>query len=146
MHLLIIAFLVLMWGVSPLIYKQFLVNVDYKTIMVLVGLVNFIGAITLFLLNSDTILSDFSKMPGKIIILFCLMALVTYFIAHTLYLYVLKDNAAYAVTSILSAAPLITLLASVLIFKQKVHLIGIVGVVLTSLGVAAIVQNGTTPK
>ena len=146
MHLLIVAFLTVLWGVSPIIYKHFLGQMDFRTVMFIVGMVNFLGASALYLVNSDSIDSDISRLPIRSFVMLCLLVLVSYFLAHTLYLYALQDNPSYIMASIVSVAPVITFLVATLFLGQKVEWLGIAGVLLTSAGVTAIVVNSNGPK
>ena len=146
MHLLIVAFLTVMWGLSPIVYKHFLGSMDFRTVMFVVGMVNFLGASALYIVNSDSIDSDISKLPLKSFVLLCLLVLCSYFLAHTLYMYALQDNPSYVMASITSVAPVVTFLVATLFLGQKVEWLGIAGVLLTSAGVTAIVVNSNGPK
>ena len=145
-HLFIILFLILMWGVSPVIYKNFLGKVDFKTIMVVMGMVSFLCALGLFAMNSETVIHDISKISMQNLTLLCLMIVVSFFIGNTLFMYVLRDNPSYAVSAIYASLPVVTLLISAAFISEPIGWQGILGVVLTSAGVATIALNGTSPK
>lgn len=145
-HLFIILFLILMWGVSPVIYKNFLGKLDYKTIMVVLGLVSFIAAVALFSMHSETVIHDLSKISIQKLFLLCLMILVSFFLGNVLFMYVLKSNPSFAVSAIYASIPVVTLLVSATFMSEPIGWPGILGVVLTSAGVATIALNGTSPK
>ena len=145
-HLFIVLFLILMWGTAPVIYKHFLEKVNFKTIMVVLGFVSFLCALSLFAMNSETVIKDITKLPTQKLILLCLMIVVSFFIGQTLYMYVLNDNPSYAVSAIYASLPVVTLLISASFLSEPIGWPGILGVVLTSAGVATIALNGTSPK
>lgn len=145
-HLFIVLFLILMGGVSPLIYKKFLGNLDFKTIMVMLGLIGFLCSLALFAMNSDIVMKDIAKLDYGKLVLLCLLIVVTFFIGNILYMYVLRDNPSYVVTAMVSAVPVVTLLISASFMSEPIGWPGILGVVLTSAGVATIALNGTSPK
>ena len=135
-----------MWGVSPLIYKKYSDKMNYKTIMIIIGIISFLGSIVLYIIDPEVVKSDISKTPSTHILLLCLLVFLTFFVGNAVYMYALKDNESYKLASIVSIAPVITLLISVFFFKQQVDWKGIVGVLLASFGVAAIALNDTNPK
>ena len=145
-HLFIVLFLILMWGVAPLIYKKFLGDLDFKTIMVMVCLVGFLCGLALFAMNSDIVMKDIAKLDYGKLVLLCLLIVVTFFIGNLLYMYVLRDNRSYVITAMAAAIPIVTLLISASFMSEPIGWPGILGVVLTSAGVATIALNGTSPK
>jgi len=146
MNLFVVLLLLLIAGFAPILYKKFLSGIDFKTLIVIIAAVNFIAATFLYITNMDSVNADIQGMSTQTMVLLALLIIVTYFIGQLLYMNLLQNNASYAVSSIVSIAPVITLIASVFIFDQKVGIPGTLGVLLTSLGVGAILLNNMNPK
>jgi len=146
LNLLVFFVLVTLAGFAPIFYKQFLSGIDTTSLIVFIAFINFLAALFVYLTNLDTVNSDLGKMTGQTMVLLALLVIATYFIGQFLYMYLLKSNSSFAVASIASIGPVITLLASVFLFKQTVGWPGILGVLLTSAGVGAILYDNMNPK
>jgi len=133
-------------GFSPIIYKYFLRKLDFRTVVVITGLVVFFSSLLLYAMYPDVISRDISRASMRDILLLVLLIVVTFFIANIMSMYILRDNKAYAVSAVAATAPILTLFLSIFLFKEQVGLQGILGVALASAGVLAIVLNDTSPK
>ena len=128
-----IAFL---WGISPIIFKYLLGDIDMKVIMFLTAIVYTSCAIIYIIPSWNGIIASIRKISNKHLVLIVINAIVMTFLANLLFLMALKNNSkTYLITAIAFCAPLFSLLIAFFFLNQKLTWYNIIGMTLTIMGI-----------
>ena len=137
MHSIILAlFVAFLWGMSPIIFKHLLGDIDIKVIMLLSSVI-YASCVILYVIPYwSTISSSIKKLTKQHMALIAINAIFMMFMANVLFLFALKYNSkTYIVTAIAFCAPLFSLLIAYLFLKQKITWMNLVGISLTIMGI-----------
>jgi len=129
----IIAFI---WGLTPIIYKHYLKDFQYQTIIFIYGIVFFISSLIFYLFNYNLINSNIQINKNKLIYIF-LLGFVSLFIPTILYYNVVVSNGINinTVIAITSIYTIITFIFSYYLLKNKFKINSIIGILLIFIGI-----------
>ena len=130
---ILIAFL---WGISPVIFKYLLGDVDMKVIMVLTAVIYTLCTALYTIPSWRDIYRSIIKINHVHMFWIVVNAALLTFVANLLFLIALKNNSkSYVITSIAFSAPLFSLLIAYLFLNQQITYHNLIGVVLIVTGI-----------
>lgn len=132
---IIVSFL---WGVTPVIHKHVLIDLDPRTVMVLTSVFYFACLMVFWWWNHRAIARDSKNIRFHHLFWIAIASIFTAFIANIIYLYVLKKKDSYVVSALVYSCPLFTLILASLFLKEHITWMGCIGVFLITLGVVCI--------
>ena len=146
--ILLALFIAFLWGIQPVIHKYLLKRVNSITIMLISSIVYLIALLIKisFSQTYNLFLGDIGKLTARDFLIICVTSLFTVFLANMIYYYILKDNETSIIVSLIYSAPVFTLLLSYLFLKEKIDLLGIIGILLIILGVGCVSLNNNTAR
>lgn len=134
-------FVAFLWGLSPIIHKHILINVDPKVIMV-VSAIFYTASVAIFSAYYWKFLSkEAQKLDLKTIILIAFTSIITAFLANLIYFYILKEHDSYIVSALIYSSPIFTLVLAYYLLKEKITFYGCIGVLFIVVGVVLISMN-----
>lgn len=134
-------FVAFLWGLSPIIHKHILTNIDPKVIMVLSAFF-YTASVALFAAYYwDFIKKETKKLNMNTIILIAFTSIITAFLANLIYFNILKEHDSYIVSALIYSSPIFTLVLAYYLLKEKIRLYGCIGVLFIVVGVALIAMN-----
>ena len=128
-------FIAFCWGALGVVNKYVLNHLESSTLFVLSGTVYFLLLLGLWFYYKKTIDKDLHKItPFQS---FCIIASAIFliFLPNFLYYYFLKRTKASIITSIAYSAPVFTLILAYLFLNEKIHGLGVLGIILVTLGI-----------
>jgi drug/metabolite transporter (DMT)-like permease len=129
-------FIACLWGISPIIFKYVLGDVDMKVIMVLTALFYIICVVFYAIPSWRSIYNNIKKINRMHLLLIAVNAAILTFLANLLFLIALKNNSqTYAVTAVAFCAPLFSLLIAFLFLNQQISWAHMIGMALTVGGI-----------
>jgi transporter family protein len=131
--ILLLAATMFLWGVAPLVEKLGLEGTDPLTGLLIRSTSVTVALFVLFLFTGR--LHYIPTIPGRSILFFAAAGLLAGLLGTWTYYAVLKSGALSQVVPIAAAFPLVTTLAAMLIFKEQVTPMRIVGTCLVILGI-----------
>lgn len=138
----ILAFIVaIMWGIGTQMERHVLQFIDTKTLYIIMGFTLACASLVISVIYRKPIMRDFKQSTSYIYfaILTGLIAIVISGFIFQKALSLSTTKNVHCVTAIAFAAPVVTMLVSILYFKEKLTIKSMVGVVLVSLGVLLVV-------
>lgn len=131
-------FIAFLWGALGVVNKYVLNHLESSTVFVLGGMVYFLLLLGLWFYNKKTIDKDLKKITQFQI--FCIIASAIFltFLPNFLYYYFLKRTKASIITAIGYSAPVFTLILAYLFLNEKIHGLGVLGIVLITLGILCV--------
>jgi|LauGreDrversion4_1035100.scaffolds.fasta_scaffold283322_1 drug/metabolite transporter (DMT)-like permease len=142
LYYLSIALLIsLLWGIHPVVMKYLLGKYSPTTLLLFSSGVYFYFVATVAMFRRKELNDDLKKMTFKDTLILVGLAIVSVFLANSLYYYVLKENSSSITSALIFSAPAFTLVLSYLFLKEKLSLYGLLGVISIILGVIFISQN-----
>ena len=131
-----------LWAIGPFAYKIVLNNGIHPLVVMFIASA-FLAVCTAILgiCQWDLIKVNMKKISKKSLMIICVTALFTAFLANIAYYYVLQNNSSYVVSALIYSAPLFSLVLSYLFLREGISLLGVVGVILMTLGVTCIAFN-----
>ena len=142
-YICIALFVAFLGGITPIIHKHVLQNINKASILVFGGIAYCCCIFCLFIWNYDVIINDYSKITDNDLFWIMFAAIVDVFLANLLYLYVLKTHNSSLVAALIYSSPIFTLLLAYLFLNEKVDKYGILGIIFIILGVGCISMNDT---
>jgi uncharacterized membrane protein len=145
LYALLISFL---WGIQPIIHKYLLQKINGITILVLSSFVYFIASflISFITKNHNIIIKDLKIMNRKDYMIIIFTTFFTVFLANIIYYYILKRHQTSFISSLINSAPIFTLIVSYLFLKENIEPIGVIGILLMTLGVFCVSFNNDTVR
>lgn len=135
-------FVAFLWGVSPVIHKNLLISLNHFTIIFIGGIMYSVAMILMAIQNWSIIKKNITTdLTLKKLSLIFFTTIIGGFVANYIYLRVLKNNNSYFISALIYTAPLFTLLTVSLLKSEKITVYGVLGVLLITLGIVAIVYN-----
>jgi bacterial/archaeal transporter family protein len=131
--ILLLAATMVLWGAAPVVEKLGLEGTDPLTGLLIRSTSVTVALFVLFLVTGR--LHQLPAVPGRSILFFAAAGLLAGLLGTWTYYAVLKTGALSQVVPIAAAFPLVTTLAAVLIFKEQVTPLRIVGTCLVILGI-----------
>ena len=135
---LVLSFL---WGVLPIVHKFLLRKYDKLSIMILFALTYFICILFLVTTTHKQLVKDIAKMPIFDAFVIIVTSFITGFMANLTYYYVISKHESYIVEALISCSPLFTLVFAYFLLEENITFIGVIGVLLITLGVVCISFN-----
>jgi len=122
------------WACAALIQKYVLKTVKSNTILFIgsVATILFTGIYCLY--HKDSIIDDFSNLNMTLILWICVATFFSVIIANILYLELLKEHNTAIVTALAYSSPILVLLISMILFKEKLTLYSGIGVLFVVAG------------
>lgn len=135
-----------LWGLTPPTYKYLMSadKVDPIAVFVISGAAYAASLVCFSLCFHVPVAREVRRLSGRSVAIIAGLSVLTGFVANILYIYLLRNHASYAVTALAYSAPVFTLLLSVLVLKERVTALGVLGAVLILLGVACVSFSGGT--
>lgn len=128
-----------LWGLASILQKIiYKTNISYATMTVLTGFFYFIPLVLFYLKKRKSINQDLSKLSLSSYLLIACTVITTSFIANLIYYHLIKQYSASLVTTLVSTAPLFTVILAYLILKEKLNLKSLIGIVVTITGIILI--------
>jgi uncharacterized membrane protein len=135
---LIISFL---WGLSPVLHKMVLKNVNPIAVFILSGL---IYSATLFVFTcsqTEMLTKEVAKLDMRDLAIIAFASIIDAFFANYLYYHILKDHESYIISALIFSSPIFTLLLSYFVLKEKITLMGALGLFFILVGIGFISVN-----
>lgn len=134
--LVLTLFIAFCWGGQTMIHKYLLKTFSPYTMLV-VGSGFYLACLFVFaIVYWPKIKIDIPKISWKLLSLVLVSSIICGFIANLVYYFVLSKNQSYVVSSIISCAPLFTLLLAWMFLRENVTVLSVIAVGLIVLGVA----------
>lgn len=132
-----------LWGVGPVISKFLLSDQDIssKTLIVIGGIVYFVCVMAYSTYVWKDIHADLKKMSHKNLLIIVIQAFVTGFVANIIYMAALKKHKSYVVSALIYAAPVFTLVCSILFLSERITMYGFLGVIMIVAGTTLLAFN-----
>lgn len=147
MYVIAIAlFVSFLWGLAPIIHKHVLKSVDPKVVMVTGGLFYSICLFTFAIYYLKDIKSGFKKLQLRNALWIGFASIITAFIANLIYFYILKDHDSYVIAALIYSSPVFTLILAYYLLKEKVTMMGFVGVAFIMIGIICLALNEKSAK
>lgn len=130
----------MLWGLTPILNKYVMSAHDAPPAAVLlVSGMAYLVALACFAMyhNADAI-RQVRALSTRSLSTIVLTSLLTGFVANILFIYVLHDHASYVVTSLVYSAPVFTLLLAIVVLRERVTVVGVVGSVLMLAGMLCV--------
>lgn len=103
--------------------------------MTILSGISYFAALTIFsVYHKNKLITDLPKLNTRFYALIAVSAILTGFLANTLYYKLIKSHPAFLVTALTYTAPLFTVLFAALLLKEKVTRYQVIGVVLVVSG------------
>lgn len=135
-------FVAFLWGISPIIHKNLLVNLNHLTIIVIGGFIYTLVLIVIATKNWHIIKPNLTKdLTLKHFGLIAFTTLVAGFLANYIYLRILKNNNSYFISALIYTSPVFTLLTVALLKSEKITIYAVIGILLITFGIISIVYN-----
>jgi drug/metabolite transporter (DMT)-like permease len=134
-------FIASIWGVTPLLQKEVLKHMSLEIFLILSSIFLATCAIVFALVSRRKGNGTPPKTPiSKYAVVLVITVAVLLGIGQLIFLRTIKkhDNHTPAIVALTHTAPLFTLLFFFLIFRKRVHAMTMLGVLLTSIGIAMI--------
>lgn len=128
-------FVAFLWGLTPVIHKHVLKTVSPTAILLVGGISYFVALMSYATYNWKKVYPQVQNMSLTNILLIAGATVIMSFIAKIIYLRLLKDKECYVVTALTFSAPFFTTLLSMLLLKEKVTFMKLIGVMLIVFGV-----------
>lgn len=130
-------FVLLMFGIRPIIYKYMLPTIQIESIVLISGvLYALLASFYILFITPSKVVKDLRIMnqhKGMYVLLLA-SALLSLFATY-FYLYLLKDLSAFLVTAMIAAYPLVTAAAGYLFLNESVTFTQFIGIVIIVCGV-----------
>lgn len=126
-----------LWGMAPIVNKYMLSvhKIDPMAIIVVNGFAYAAAVTVLTLVYRKDVTKEIRRIDATTMVVLIVAAVLTAFVANLLYMYVLRDHSSSAVTALAYSAPFFTLIAAVLILKERVTVLKGVGFMLILAGI-----------
>jgi drug/metabolite transporter (DMT)-like permease len=134
-------FVAFLSGILPIVHKVLLKKFQPMSLLIFSGFLYFMAILLLSLTQLDNLKKDFAKITQTDALYIGFGSIVCVFFANIMYYTSLEKHKSYLVSTIIDSAPMFTLFFAVLLLKEHVSLIGILGVFFVLLGVACICIN-----
>jgi drug/metabolite transporter (DMT)-like permease len=135
MYSLIISFL---WGIVPIIHKMLLNELNNITVMAITAFFYFILLLFLIFYNKKVIITDLNKITNDQYIWIFIATFFGVFITNFLYYYVIKNGKTPIVIALMYTCPVVTLVATYYLLKDKINNVDILGILLIVTGILCI--------
>ena len=122
------------WACAALIQKYVLKTVKSNTILFISSVATILFAGLYCLYHKESIIDDFSNLNITLILWICVATFFSVIIANILYLELLKEHNSSIVTALTYSSPVLVLLISMILFKEKITLYSGIGVILVVCG------------
>jgi uncharacterized membrane protein len=121
-------FVASIWGITPIINKYSLGYINFKTVLLLLGISYFTSLLVYSSYHYKEIHKTIISIPPKILCLNIFSGFILLFLANVLFYSLLETNESYIIIGLVSTAPVITLLFSYLFLKERISYCGGIGV------------------
>jgi magnesium-transporting ATPase (P-type) len=128
----------LFWGISPILHKKVLNNIDTKLVLILNGFFYTLCLIIYTIYNWKDFNQEYNKIDNNNIYTLAFISIVLSFIPNIFYFFLLKKHDTSIVCSLVNSAPIFTVLISFFILGDKINKYEIAGVILIILGIITI--------
>jgi len=123
-----------LWSLAVLAQKQSLSHVKPETSFVVITLTHTVLLLTYLAFNWKTISSDFANVGGKLSLIL-LAGVFASFIGNLWYYSLLNRMDSSVVSSVISTVPMFVVLLSYLLFRDKITVKQLVGVMIIIIGI-----------
>ena len=128
---LCVAFL---WAIVTVIDKHILHSLQSHTVLFVSSIATLVFASIYCIYHKQSIIDDCKNLNLHLLFWICLTTFITVITANILYLELLKHHNTAIVTALTYSAPVIVLLLSMIIFKEKLTTTGCIGIFLVICG------------
>lgn len=122
------------WACITIIDKHILKTLKSHTVLFVGSIATILFAGIYCLYHKDSIVDDFNNLNFNLIFWICIATFLSVITANILYLELLKEHNTAIVTAITYSAPVLVLLMSMVIFKEKLSLYSGIGILLVIVG------------
>jgi drug/metabolite transporter (DMT)-like permease len=138
--LLIAISLSIIYGLTPITYKLLVLNnnISFESYLLLSTTILFICTLFYSLIFNDhsRVFTEISKINVWILLLFIINVFILTFISQILYHYALKNTSKISIFTIITGFyPLITIILSILVLKEKLSLKMFIGFLIALIGI-----------
>jgi drug/metabolite transporter (DMT)-like permease len=144
-YILIALFISLCWGIVPVAHKSIL-HLSPITIMLFSAFIYAFLIIIYAAFNKTIIYKDINKISKKDIILILFSSGIAAFFGNVLYFNILKKHESSIISALIFSSPIFTLIFAYLFLKERIHTIGLFGILFIVTGVICISMNNGTSK
>ena len=136
-------FVSFLWGAQVIAHRYILNErkADPKVLMIISSLVYMCCIAFFALYNWQSVQKGIQTIDAISFSLIAATAILGGFLANLLYIYILKDNESYVVGALINSGPVFTLLIAILLLKERVTWIGLLGVSFIIFGVLCLSMN-----
>lgn len=140
-YILIALFVSFLWGIHPVLAKHLLKKFSIVSVLSFNNVLYFLAMIIFSLMNYNTVVNDFKRIDSNDALILLFVGLVSSFFANLLYYFVLESHESSLVSALVYSSPIFTLLFAYFFMKEKINLLGVLGILLIVLGVVCIIFN-----
>ena len=140
-HILIAIGVSIMWGLEPILFKRLITKFDKVSVLIICGMFYFVGLLALGYRYSNKVIKDLSNVTPYDVSLMFFSAVIAGLMGNMVYLFLLESHNSYIITTLVSIAPLFTLLFAYLFTKEDITKWGIMGTMLIVFGVLMIAYD-----
>jgi len=134
----IAVFIAFLSGILPVIHKYFLNKFQPMSLFLYSSFVYFAAVLVFSFSQTETLKRDYAKLTMKDALILAAAILVCGFFVNIIYYTILARNKSHVVSSLKDTAPFFTFLTAILLLGENVGKLGIIGFVLTIMGVTCI--------
>lgn len=141
--LLIAISLAVIYAIAPITYKILVIhnNISFETYLLLSTFILFLCSLfySLMFHNYIDILTEITKISSDLLLLFIINIFIVSFISQILFYYAIKHTTKLSLFTIITGFyPLITMILSILFFKEKISFKILLGFVISMIGIIII--------
>ena len=122
------------WACITVIDKHILTTLKSHTVLFVGSVATILFACIYCLYHKDSIIDDFNNLNFTLIFWICIATFLSVITANILYLELLKEHNTAIVTAITYSAPVLVLIMSMILFKEKLSLYSGLGIMLVIAG------------
>ena len=140
-------FVALLWAIAPILHKiAFKSGITPPTMMFVGSIFYFICMIGYSVAHRHTLQKEVKMLNIKAVAIIATASILTAFIANLVSLALIKRHVSYVVTAITFCSPIFTLILGYLVLKERVTILGVVGVLLVVCGILCLAFTSNNEK
>jgi len=146
LYIFIALFISFLWGLMPVLHKHILSNLNLITIMTISAFIYTFLIIIYATSNKKIIYNDLKKITYTDAFILIFSAAIIAFGGNILYYNILKNHESSIISALIYSSPIFTLILAYFFLKERIHTMGIIGILFIIAGVICIAMNNGTSK
>lgn len=134
-------FIAFLWGVAPVIHKHVLKSVDPKVVMITGSIFYTACLIVFWFYHREFLHTHMQTLTWTQVFWIASTAVICGFFTNIIYYHILQKHDSYVVSALIYSSPVFTFLLAYLFLKEKITLLGSMGVMAIVAGVVLLSLN-----